>query len=309
MSDLLDEEPEGATPLTPEEREGLIPAQVTLRRELNELEQENILEASLWVTRRSRDPVSDTFARNLHRRMFGQVWRWAGANRASNKNIGCDWWDIDLRLRGAFDDARTWIASSSYPADEIAVRFHHRLVAIHPFANGNGRWSRLMGDTLGEAAWQACLQLGQQQPAGRRCDAARLHRRLARGRPARHRPAADLRPVLGREGGERLAVTLGPAAQARLLRARPCGRCAPPAARRRVPPCSTGRPVRRLPAAFILSGALTVGVRRDCHAGRSPISRRRGVGCSGHCSVPGVMDRLKGRRGPTIFLAEEPKKS
>lgn len=148
MSDLLDEEPEGATPLTPEEREGLIPAQVTLRRELNELEQENILEASLWVTRRSRDPVSETFARNLHRRMFGQVWRWAGSNRASNKNIGCDWWEINLQLRGVLEDARTWIEFSSYPADEIAVRFHHRLVAIHPFANGNGRWSRLMGDTL-----------------------------------------------------------------------------------------------------------------------------------------------------------------
>jgi Fic-DOC domain mobile mystery protein B len=148
VSDLLDEEPEGATPLTPEEREGLIPAQVTLRRELNELEQENILEASLWVTRRSRDPVSETFARNLHRRMFSKVWRWAGSNRASNKNIGCDWWEIDLQLRGVLEDTRTWIEFSSYPADEIAVRFHHRLVAIHPFANGNGRWSRLMGDTL-----------------------------------------------------------------------------------------------------------------------------------------------------------------
>lgn len=148
MTDLLDEEPEGATPLTPEEREGLIPAQVTLRRELNELEQQNILEASLWVTARSRDPVSEAFARNLHRRMFSQVWRWAGDNRTSNKNIGCDWWEIDIQLRGALEDTRTWLEFSSYPADEIAVRFHHRLVAIHPFANGNGRWSRLMGDTL-----------------------------------------------------------------------------------------------------------------------------------------------------------------
>lgn len=148
MTDDLNDEPEGATPLTAEEREGLIPAQVTLRRELNELEQQNILEASLWVIRRSRDPVSESFARNLHRRMFSNVWRWAGDNRATNKNIGCDWWEIDLQLRGAFDDTRTWIAFSSYPSDEIAVRFHHRLVAIHPFANGNGRWSRLMADTL-----------------------------------------------------------------------------------------------------------------------------------------------------------------
>lgn len=160
MTDLLDDEPEGATPLTPEEREGLIPAQVTLRRELDELEQQNILEASLWVTGRSRDPVSETFARNLHKRMFGRVWRWAGDNRASNKNIGCDWWEIDQQLRGVFDDTRTWIAFSSYPADEIAVRFHHRLVAIHPFANGNGRWSRLMGDTLARRLGQSAFSWG-----------------------------------------------------------------------------------------------------------------------------------------------------
>ncbi len=160
MTDLLEDEPEGATPLTPEEREGLIPAQVTLRRELNELEQQNILEASLWVIRRSRDPVSETFARNLHRRMFSKVWRWAGDNRSSNKNIGCDWWEIDLQLKAAFEDARTWIEFSSYPSDEIAVRFHHRLVAIHPFANGNGRWSRLMGDILARRLGQPAFSWG-----------------------------------------------------------------------------------------------------------------------------------------------------
>ncbi len=160
MTDLLDDEPEGATPLTPEEREGLIPAQVTLRRELNELEQHNILEASLWVTRRRRDPVSEPFARNLHKRMFGQVWRWAGDNRASNKNIGCDWWEIDPQLRVVFDDVKTWIEFSSYPEDEIAVRFHHRLVAIHPFANGNGRWSRMMGDSLARRFGRSAFSWG-----------------------------------------------------------------------------------------------------------------------------------------------------
>lgn len=160
MTDLHDEEPEGATALTPEEREGLIPAQVTLRRELNEIEEQNILEASLFVTRRRHDPVSEAFARNLHRRMFGKVWRWAGANRESNKNIGCDWWEIDLQLRGVLDDTRTWVEFSSYPADEIAVRFHHRLVAIHPFANGNGRWSRMMGDTLARRLGQPAFSWG-----------------------------------------------------------------------------------------------------------------------------------------------------
>jgi Fic-DOC domain mobile mystery protein B len=160
VTDLHDGEPEGATPLTPEEREGLIPAQVTLRRELNELEQQNILEASLWVTQRRHDPVSDLFGRGLHRRMFGKVWRWAGDNRASNKNIGCDWWEIDVQLREAFADTATWIAFSSYPSDELAVRFHHRLVAIHPFANGNGRWSRMMGDALARRLGQPSFTWG-----------------------------------------------------------------------------------------------------------------------------------------------------
>jgi Fic-DOC domain mobile mystery protein B len=160
VTDLHDEEPEGATPLTPEEREGLIPAQVTLRRELNEIEQQNILEASFWVTGRRHDPVSEAFVRNLHRRMFGKVWRWAGANRESNKNIGCDWWEIDLQLKGVLEDTRTWIEFSSYPVDEIAIRFHHRLVAIHPFANGNGRWSRLMGDTLARRLGQPAFSWG-----------------------------------------------------------------------------------------------------------------------------------------------------
>ena len=179
------------------------------------------------------------------------------------------------------------------------------------------QWSvvALDGRHPGAAAWQACFQLGQQPPARRRCDAARLHRRLARCRPPRHWPVADLRPGLGgpafhvkgrRACGERLAVTLGPAAKRRLLRARPCGRCAPPATRRRVPPCSAGSPARRLPAAFTLPGGPDgPRVARD----GPPVSRRRGVDCSGPVRVPGVMDRLKGRRGPTIFLAEEPKTS
>lgn len=160
MTDLQDDEPEGATPLTPEEREGLIPAQVALRRELNEIEQQNILEASLWVTQRRHNPVSEAFARGLHERMFGKVWRWAGTNRGSNKNIGCDWWEIDAQLRTVFADTTTWIAYGSYSPDEIAIRFHHRLVAIHPFANGNGRWSRLMGDTLARRLGQRAFTWG-----------------------------------------------------------------------------------------------------------------------------------------------------
>jgi Fic-DOC domain mobile mystery protein B len=144
----LHDEPDDATPLTPDEREGIIPSHVALRHELNELEQQNILAADVWAFRRKRDPMSEAFARNLHRRMFGEVWRWAGTYRTSNKNIGVDREQIHIRLHEALDNVRYWIEHNTLSPDEIAVRFHHALVFIHPFPNGNGRWSRLMADIL-----------------------------------------------------------------------------------------------------------------------------------------------------------------
>jgi Fic-DOC domain mobile mystery protein B len=142
----LDREPEDATSLTPEEREGLIPSHVALRHELNELEQENILFATTWAFSRRRDLYSEAFARNLHKRMFDRVWDWAGEYRRTDKNIGVPAWQIQTRLRQALDDARYWMTNQTFPADEYALRFHHALVFIHPFPNGNGRWSRLMAD-------------------------------------------------------------------------------------------------------------------------------------------------------------------
>ncbi len=148
MTDELFIEPDDATPLTPEEREGLIPSYIALRRELNELEQQNILAAATWALARRHNPVNEAFGRNLHKRMFGNVWRWAGEYRGTDKNIGTAHWEVPVRLREAYDAARYWVEHGSFPADEIAVRFHHALVFIHPFPNGNGRWSRLMADLL-----------------------------------------------------------------------------------------------------------------------------------------------------------------
>lgn len=147
MSGPLDQ-PENATPLTAEEREGLIPSHVTLRSELNELEQQNILEADTWASLRKRDPVGEQFGRNLHKRMFRNVWNWAGAYRTSNKNLGVDRQLILPRLYEAMEQTQYWINNKTFPPDEIAVRFHHKLVSIHPFPDGNGRWSRLMADIL-----------------------------------------------------------------------------------------------------------------------------------------------------------------
>ncbi len=156
MSDLFERPDDAATPLTPEEMRDLIPAHIAYRRELNEAEQENIVRAQEWALCRRRDPLSEKFVKDLHRRMLGGVWRWAGKFRTSERNIGIDYWQIPVALRQLLDDAKAWIEYNAYPPDEIAVRFHHRLVQIHPFPNGNGRHARLMADLL-------AMQLGRER--------------------------------------------------------------------------------------------------------------------------------------------------
>jgi Fic-DOC domain mobile mystery protein B len=143
-------EPDDAsTPLTPEETRDLIPAHIAYRSELNEAEQESIARAQEWALGpRRRDLLSEKFIKDLHRRMLGDVWRWAGKFRNSERNMGIDYWLIPTELRQLLDDAKAWVESRAYPRDEIAVRLHHRLVLIHPFPNGNGRHARLMADLL-----------------------------------------------------------------------------------------------------------------------------------------------------------------
>ena len=147
MNDLF-EQPDDATPLTPEEMRELMPAHIAYRRELNEAEQENIARAQDWALNRRRDPLSEKFVKELHRRMFGDVWRWAGKFRMSERNLGMAFHETPVALRQLLDDTRAWIEYRTYPPDEIAVRFHHRLVVIHSFPNGNGRHARLMADLL-----------------------------------------------------------------------------------------------------------------------------------------------------------------
>ena len=147
MTDLF-EEPDDATPLTEEEKRGMVPAHITYRRELNQAEQENIARAQDWALNRRRDPVSEEFIKDLHGHMLGDVWRWAGEFRTSERNLGIPFYEIPVALRQLLDDTKAWIEYKAYPPDEIAVRFHHRLVQIHAFPNGNGRHARLMADLL-----------------------------------------------------------------------------------------------------------------------------------------------------------------
>lgn len=148
MNDPLVPTDDAGTPLTAEEREGLIPAYITLRSELNEAEQRNILEAEEWAFARRRDVLDERFLDRLHKRMFGNVWRWAGTRRRTAKTVGVDAYRIPMELRQLLEDARYWIAQGTYGPDEIAARFHHRLVWIHCYPNGNGRHARLAADLL-----------------------------------------------------------------------------------------------------------------------------------------------------------------
>jgi len=143
--------PEGATPLSPDEANGLLLTHITSRDELNLWEQKNITEAIEWLDRtKPKDVLNEAFARKLHDKMFDKVWSWAGTFRQREVTIGRPWELIPEELKQLFDDVKWWIKHNTHSSDEIGVRFHHRLTSIHPFPNGNGRHARLMADLLVE---------------------------------------------------------------------------------------------------------------------------------------------------------------
>jgi Fic-DOC domain mobile mystery protein B len=139
----------GQTPLDADELAQLIPRHIATHGQLNEWEQANIVESLKWIKRGRHSAVlTEKFCRELHKRMFGKTWKWAGSFRQSDKNIGCDWRQVPMRLRQLLDNTQFWVNDKVFPLDEIAARFHHQLVLVHAFPNGNGRHSRLMTDSL-----------------------------------------------------------------------------------------------------------------------------------------------------------------
>ncbi len=138
----------GATPLDDETLQGLIPG-LTLQVELDEYEAQNIARALLWAqTSHSikRDLLSITGLKKLHGKMFEDTWKWAGQFRTRGTNIGVYPQVIQNDLAILLGDVKFWIHNHTYSVEEIAIRFHHRLVYIHPFPNGNGRFSRIATD-------------------------------------------------------------------------------------------------------------------------------------------------------------------
>jgi Fic-DOC domain mobile mystery protein B len=147
-------EPSGSTPLDEEEKEELIPKTITIRDELNAEEESNILSAAAWLasSQLTMDRLLTTkHLMAIHKRMFDRVWKWAGKFRHSNKSIGIPWWEVPTQLQSLCQDTLAQlqdISATRWSNDEIAVRFHHRLVLIHPFPNGNGRHARLVTEKL-----------------------------------------------------------------------------------------------------------------------------------------------------------------
>ena len=141
---------EGQTPLEPEQINGLKIKIISTQQQLNEFEQTNINEALQWLNskRKIKDVLSEDFMIQLHKRMLGMVWKWAGQLRRTETNIGIDWTRISMELRLLIDDANFWVEQQTYIPEEIAIRFKHRLVSIHCFPNGNGRHSRIMADLI-----------------------------------------------------------------------------------------------------------------------------------------------------------------
>ena len=157
----------GATLLSDVARKGLISDYITTHAELNELEQKNIQSAHIWLQKnKSKEILEMKFIYELHKKMFGDVWRWAGTQRTSDTNLGADKHQIAIMLGTLLGDTKFWLEQKTYPIDEIAMRFHHRLVHIHPFENGNGRHSRLIADILLEQHGETAFSWGTKKYDG-----------------------------------------------------------------------------------------------------------------------------------------------
>ena len=145
---------EGQTPLDEDEKEGLKIKTITTQGELDEFEQLNIEKAVEWTINSNLKPkkiLTGKFIKDLHKKMYGDIWKWAGEFRKSEKNIGIAWTQIGIELKNLLDDTKYWIENNTFSQEEIAIRFKHRIVSIHCFLNGNGRHSRMMADIIMES--------------------------------------------------------------------------------------------------------------------------------------------------------------
>ena len=151
-----------ATDLTPDERVGLIPTWIVTRDDLNRAERANIVKGLRWARRGRFNVLDPDHLLNLHKRMYGDVWRWAGEIRRSEKNIGRgDWWAPREHLHQLLGNVQAQVDQGARDSDDIAIDFHHQLVAIHVFPNGNGRHARMAADLLAERLGRPMFSWGR----------------------------------------------------------------------------------------------------------------------------------------------------
>jgi Fic-DOC domain mobile mystery protein B len=152
VSNFLFKDRDGQTPLPPELHKGLKPKTIQTMGELDEYEEQNIAEALVWLERSTADCLDYLFWINLHKRLFGDVWSWAGLmrNHELNNPDFVTPHKIRTELMKLIGDVEYWFENNTYPVKEIIARLHERLLTIHPFANGNGRWSRILTEYICE---------------------------------------------------------------------------------------------------------------------------------------------------------------
>lgn len=166
MNNFLFKDRDGSTPIDPEQLYGIKFSHVTTMGELDELEDRNIQKGLRWLNRqKSGEYLTTEFLDKLHKKLFGDVWKWAGSHRTQLVNLSkADRFHIRVELKTLFEDLRAWIEFQSMDWDMIAAEFHHRLVSIHPFPNGNGRISRIMTEYIQRrngvpvTGWMASLE-------------------------------------------------------------------------------------------------------------------------------------------------------
>jgi len=166
LTDALAPDGDGHTELSADDCEGLIPSYVTTRGDLFDAEQRNIVAALRHAPPRTARLLDDKYLRELHKSMLGQVWDWAGRYRTRETNIGIDPSDIAGAVRTLVDDTTAWVDMAVYDPDELCARFHHRIVQIHPFPNGNGRHGRIAADYLLVSLGEATFTWGQRLNVG-----------------------------------------------------------------------------------------------------------------------------------------------
>lgn len=172
MKEIFFNDRDGQTILSRQEIEGIKLDHITTIGELDEAEQLNINSGLIWLSKQRLDIerlMSPDFFQKLHIQLFGKIWRWAGQYRVTAKNIGIDYWLIPSELQKLCDDCIYWVKHNTYTREEYLARFHHRLVSIHPFPNGNGRFSRIITNKLCEILnWKPASWHYQLSPAERR---------------------------------------------------------------------------------------------------------------------------------------------